>query len=88
VHSYLASVNCLEILRDPQMAVAVSEIDADGRQRLAVAKDIRAKERAREALSKKYARPGGATPEDLLTCLYSIGDNAAYLRFNRDPVDR
>jgi hypothetical protein len=70
------------------MGMAVGEIESEGRQRGAVAKDIRAKERAREYLAKKYARADGATADELLTCLYSIGDNNAYLRFNRDPVDR
>ena len=70
------------------VSVAVSEIASEGRPRHEVTKDIRLKERAREYLAKKYAREGGASTEDLLTCLYSLGDNASYLRFNRDPIDR
>ncbi len=88
MHAYLASKGCLDMLRDPAMAVAVAEIGSEGRSRAAVAKDIQLKERAREHLAKKYASSGGASHEELLTCLYSVGDNAAYLRFNRDPVDR
>ncbi len=26
--------------------------------------------------------------EDILRCLYSIGDNNSFLLFNRDPIDR
>ena len=88
MYSLLEHAKCLDMLRDPAVTVAVSEIASEGRPRHEVTKDIRLKERAREYLAKKYAREGGASAEDLLTCLYSIGDNASYLRFNRDPIDR
>ena len=88
VHSVLAAGGCLPLLSDPLLATAVGEIYPDGRQRQAVAKDIRAKEAAREKLAHKYAREGGLSADELLACIYSIADNAAYLRFNRDPVDK
>jgi hypothetical protein len=88
VYTVLADAGCLPLLADPLLATAVGEIYPDGRQRQAVALDIRKKERAREALARKYARDGGPSEEELLACIYSIADNAAYLRFNRDPVDK
>ncbi len=90
MHSFLADCGCLQMLSDPAMATAVGEIATEGRPRALVAKDIKLKERAREYLANKYAQPapGAGSAEALLTCLYSIGDNNAYLRFNRDPVDR
>ena len=88
VYSVLADAGCLGMLKDPLLATAVSEIYPDGRQRQLVARDIRAKEQAREKLAAKYAREGSASEEQLLACIYSISDNAAYLRFNRDPVDK
>ena len=35
----------------------------------------------------RYATPQ-LSEDSILTCLYSIGDNNSYLRFNRDPIDR
>jgi len=75
------------MLRDPLMSVATAEIDSEGRSRGAVATDIRRKERAREALARKYAG-GGMCEDELLTCLYSVADNNTYLRYNRDPIER
>ena len=88
VYTVLADAGCLGMLSDPLLTTAVSEIYPDGRQRQLVARDIRAKEQAREKLAAKYAREGRASEEELLACIYSIADNAAYLRFNRDPVDK
>ncbi len=88
VHSVLEAGGCLPMLADPLLQTAVGEIYQDGRQRQAIAKDIRAKEVAREKLARKYARSGGPSEDELLACIYSIADNAAYLRFNRDPVDK
>ena len=69
------------------MAVATREIVAAGRARAAIQEDIRKKEAARKALSKKYASRK-ASPDDILNAIYSFSDNNTYLRFNRDPVDR
>ena len=49
---------------------------------------LQAKERAREALSRRYGRGGRLGEEEVLLCLYSISDNNSYLLFNRDPIDR
>ncbi|KAI8475174.1 MAG: hypothetical protein J3K34DRAFT_487062 [Monoraphidium minutum] len=75
------------LLDDPLVATATAEIVSRGRPRHEVQRDIRNKERAREALARKY-RTAALSEEDILWCLYSIADNNAYLLFNRDPVDR
>ncbi len=49
--------------------------------------EIKSKERAIEALAKKYAS-SEISEDDIKMCLYSIGDNNSYLTFNRDPVDK
>lgn len=75
------------MLDDPLMAVATAEIASSGRPRAAVQRDIKAKERARDTLARKY-RTKDVSEEDLLRCLYSISDNNSFLAFSRDPVDR
>ena len=76
----------LELLNDPLMSLATAEIMHEGKQRHDVQKEIRQKERARETLAKKYASKD-LSGEQILHVLYSIADNNAYLRYNRDPVD-
>ena len=66
---------------------ATSEIYAQGRSRREIQKDIRAKERAIETLASRYSRPS-LRQEDVRQCLYSIGDNNAFLRVNRDPCEK
>jgi Protein of unknown function (DUF2009) len=75
------------MLDDPLMAIATAEIASEGRPRGAVQKDIKAKERARDILARKY-RTKTLDEESLLRCLYSISDNNSFLAFSRDPVDR
>ena len=58
-----------------------------GRPRLDIQRDIRRKEKAREALVQRYSSKR-LPEEQLLQCLYSISDNNSFLLFNRDPVDR
>ena len=73
------------MLEDAVVELATREIIPDGKQRRAVQQEIKQKERAIEALSRKYAS-NTSPPEVLKQCLYSIGDNHAFLRQNRDPV--
>jgi hypothetical protein len=77
-------------LDDPLVPLATAEIPSGpNRARAEVQRDIRAKERAREQLSRRYSSPErGLSSEDLLWCLYSIADNNSFLLFNRDPIDR
>ena len=46
-----------------------------------------AKEAARAQLARKY-RSAAVSEEEILQCLYSIGDNNSYLAFSRDPITR
>ncbi|KAJ1876109.1 hypothetical protein LPJ55_000011 [Coemansia sp. RSA 990] len=87
VYAVLESVHALHILEDEMVAVATREIVNRGKTRSQVQLEIKQKERAIEYLSKAYATP--ECPGELIRqCLYSIGDNHAFLRFNRDPCDR
>ncbi|MEW5306377.1 MAG: hypothetical protein WDW36_008845 [Sanguina aurantia] len=91
VYSTLEARGGLKLLDDPLLPTATAEIVAAGRPRGLVQSDIRRKERAREALAKRHSsssRSGGLSEEEVLNCIYSISDNAAYLLFNRDPIDR
>jgi hypothetical protein len=49
--------------------------------------DIKVKERARDALSKRY-RNSQLSSDDVLWAVYSLSDNNSYLLFNRDPIDK
>ena len=87
VHTLLAEKGGERMLRDPLMETATAEIKADGKQRHQVQMEIRKKENARKSLVKKY-RSLRLSEDDILLCLYSIGDNNSYLFFNRDPVEQ
>ncbi|KAJ2934265.1 hypothetical protein H1R20_g2808, partial [Candolleomyces eurysporus] len=87
VYSVLEEHDALDLLRDDLITVATQEIYSEGRLRREVQKDIRSKERAIEQLSSRYERRG-LSQEQVRQCLYSIGDNHAFLRANRDPCDR
>ncbi|KAJ7228222.1 hypothetical protein GGX14DRAFT_611770 [Mycena pura] len=87
VYTKLEEHNMLDLLRDDLITVATKEIYAEGRPRRDVQKDIKSKERAIELLASRYSRQG-LTPDDVRLCLYSIGDNHAFLRTNRDPCER
>lgn len=77
----------MALLRDDLISTATKEIYSEGRSRRDVQKDIKAKERAIELLAKRYER-SGLSQEDVRQCLYSIGDNHAFLRTNRDPCEK
>lgn len=79
--------DALDLLRDDLITVATKEIYSEGRPRRDVQKDIKSKERAIEALSSRYHK-NGLSQEAVRQCLYSIGDNHAFLRANRDPCER
>ena len=87
VYSTLQEHDALDMLRDELVTMATKEISAEGRSRRDIQKDIRSKERAIETLSTRYERRG-LSQENLRQCLYSIGDNHAFLRVNRDPCER
>ncbi|KAJ7246544.1 hypothetical protein B0H12DRAFT_1126079 [Mycena haematopus] len=83
----LEEQDALDLLRDDLITVATKEIYSEGRARRDIQKDIKSKERAIETLATRYARKG-LTQDDVRLCLYSIGDNHAFLRTNRDPCER
>ncbi|KAI9141880.1 hypothetical protein BKA69DRAFT_1071721 [Paraphysoderma sedebokerense] len=87
VYSTLESKNALDLLQDEYVAVATREILADGKSKRQIQQEIRAKEKAVELLARKYSSPA-ISQEEIRQCLYSIGDNHNYLRFNRDPCDK
>jgi hypothetical protein len=87
VHVVLEKHNAIDMLRDPLMTTATQEINGEKRSRREIQKDIKAKERAIELLSARYGR-GELEQNDVRQLLYSIGDNHAFLRVNRDPCER
>ena len=87
VYSVLEAHEAVDLLRDDLISIATKEIYSEGRSRRDIQKDIKSKERAIETLSTKYARPG-LGQEHVRQCIYSIGDNHAFLRTNRDPCER
>uniref|UniRef100_A0A7S0X7U2 Non-canonical E2 ubiquitin-conjugating enzyme C-terminal domain-containing protein n=1 Tax=Mantoniella antarctica TaxID=81844 RepID=A0A7S0X7U2_9CHLO len=86
-HNLLADKSGLAMLADGLMHQATAEIMHEGKARHEVQREIKAKEKAREHLSRRYAT-AVLSSEDILSVLYSISDNNSYLRFNRDPVDK
>lgn len=88
VYSTLEEGNILKILEEESIHTATQEIRSFGRSRREVQADIKAKERAIERLSAKYARQSDMEQEEIRQCLYSIGDSNAFLRVNRDPCER
>jgi len=91
VHAKLEEGGGLGLLDEPALPLAIAEIDPRGLSRSDIQKKIKLKERARDGLAKKYAnkvKECSLEEEDLLQCIYSLGDENSYLSFNRDPVDR
>ncbi|KAJ1565372.1 hypothetical protein HK096_003164 [Nowakowskiella sp. JEL0078] len=87
VYRILDDKGGLAVLEDDLIIQATQEIISDGKSRSKVQYEIKQKERAIELLSKKYSSLE-LTTEDIKQCLYSIGDNHAFLRTNRDPCDK
>ena len=75
------------LLRDALMETATAEIMHEGLARHEVQRMIKKKEKARDAIASRYAS-AQLSKDDILHCLYSISDNNAFLRCNRDPVDK
>ncbi|THH02132.1 hypothetical protein EW026_g662 [Hermanssonia centrifuga] len=87
VYTVLEAHDALDLLREDLVSVATKEIYSEGRSRREIQRDIRSKEQAIETLSSRY-QCKGLSQEDVRQCLYSIGDNHAFLRTNRDPCER
>jgi hypothetical protein len=88
VHKKLAEAGMESLMRDPLVRVATMEIMPEGKPRHQIQREIKAKEHAVKQLSRRYGSSRNFTEEDVQLCLYSIADNHAYLRYNRDPVDK
>ncbi|KAI8065673.1 hypothetical protein BC940DRAFT_326861 [Gongronella butleri] len=88
VHSFLKERKGLAVLHDEDLILmATREIIPDGKSRQQIQMDIRRKEKAIESLSRKH-QTRILPADDIRHCLYSIGDNNAYLRANRDPCEK
>ena len=88
VHARLEELGAADMLSDPLIATATQTIAPEpGKARYTIEREIKAKERAIETLAARY-RGAACEPDELRRCIYSIGDNHAYLYQARDPVDR
>lgn len=87
VYSVLQDGAALKMLEDPLMEMATREIIPDAKSRREIQSEIKQKERAIEALAKRYSSKE-LSDETIRQCLYSIGDNNSFLRGNRTPIDK
>lgn len=88
VAAFLKERGGLAMLDDPLVKLATAEIIPDGHSRRTIQALIRKKESAVMRLAKKYRKDRLLSEDDICRCLYSIGDNNAYLRNARDPCDQ
>lgn len=89
VAAFLEARGGAKMLEDPLMEAATKEIIPEGKTRRKIQGEIRQKEKAVKHLAQKYSQHGRLlSEEDIQRCLYSIGDNNAYLRCARDPCDQ
>mmetsp|Transcript_1623 Transcript_1623/g.5669 ORF Transcript_1623/g.5669 Transcript_1623/m.5669 type:complete len:552 (-) Transcript_1623:131-1786(-) len=86
VAGLLEEHGALGLLKDPYLEWATAEVRAEGKSRHEINQAIKRKEKAQERIVAQHAR-GALTEEQVRRCLYSIGDNNAFLRENREPVD-
>lgn len=82
VHTFLAERGSEALLEDPLVPVATREILADGKPRPTVQREIKEKEKARDAVARKYCH-GRLSEDEIRHCMYSIGDNRCVLRQHR-----
>ncbi|KAI9486754.1 MAG: hypothetical protein EXX96DRAFT_593230 [Benjaminiella poitrasii] len=87
VYSFLKERHGLSVLHEDIVLLATMEIIPDGKTRSQIQAEIKRKERSIEQLSRKY-QSKYLSADEIRHCLYSIGDNNAYLRANRDPCEK
>ncbi|CAO3672297.1 unnamed protein product [Umbelopsis vinacea] len=87
VYSFLKERNGLDVLKNEIILLATMEIVPTGKSRMQIQTEIKRKERSIEQLSRKYSN-SKLSAEEIRHCLYSIGDNNAYLRANRHPCEK
>lgn len=82
VYSFLEERKGLKLLHEEIILIATREIIPDDKSRGQIQLEIKRKEKAVESLSRKY-QSKILSADEIRHCLYSIGDNNAYLRANR-----
>lgn len=82
VYGFLEERKGLKLLHEEIILIATREIIPDGKTRSQIQLEIKRKEKAVESLSRKY-QSRCLSADEIRHCLYSIGDNNAYLRANR-----
>ncbi|KAI9315559.1 hypothetical protein BX666DRAFT_1860644 [Dichotomocladium elegans] len=87
VYNFLEERKGLGVLHEDIIVLATHEIIPEGKSRPQIQQEIKRKERAIEQLSRKY-QSKYLSADEIRHCLYSIGDNNAYLRENRDPCEK
>lgn len=87
VAAFLGERGGLSLLDDPLVEVATREIIPNGKSRRIIQREISEKEQAINFLAKQYQNGSTLSGDDVKRCLYSIGDNNAYLRAARDPCE-
>ncbi|CAO3612264.1 unnamed protein product [Mucor hiemalis] len=87
VYTFLEERHGLSVLHEDIVLLATMEIVPEGKSRPQIQAEIKRKERSIEQLSRKY-QSRYLSADEIRHCLYSIGDNNAYLRANRDPCER
>jgi hypothetical protein len=86
VYAVLHEKGGLDLLDDPQIVHATTEILADkNKPRSIIQAEIRRKEKAADYLVKRYASRR-LSADDIRMCMYSISDNNSFLNSNRKPV--
>lgn len=86
VHKKLEAAGMEALMKDPLVRAATMEIMPEGKPRHQIQREIKEKEHAVKQLSRRYGNSSRFNTEDVELCLYSIADNHAYLRYNRDPI--
>ncbi|KAL7317614.1 hypothetical protein PS15m_003949 [Mucor circinelloides] len=87
VYTFLEERHCLGVLHEEIVLWATMEIMPDKKTRPQIQAEIKRKERSIEQLSRKH-QSKYISADEIRHCLYSIGDNNAYLRANRDPCEK
>jgi hypothetical protein len=82
VYTFLEERGGLSVLHEDYVLLATMEIIPDRKTRSQIQAEIKRKERSIEQLSRKY-QSKHLSADEIRHCLYSIGDNNAYLRANR-----
>jgi hypothetical protein len=78
--------NKLDLLSDPKLNLATSEIKPEGKDRPQINFEIKQKENAITYLAKKYS-DSSCSEEQIRCAILSIGDNHSYLTFNERPIE-